>query len=293
LFALENRALMVDLHESEEEAPFGGKIRFDEIGIAEVVILSNSGLVNKPVKQSGFREKYKVNILGIKRQDNIILQDLKDEKMLSGDVLLVQGEWKDIDRLTDESTNMVVIGQPLVEASKITLDNKAPVAAAIMIGMVGLMAFNVVPGVAAVLIAAVAAVLTGCFRNTEEAYKTINWESIVLIGAMMPMSLAIEKTGAAAAISSGLVQGLGNFGPIALLAGIYFSTSLLTLFISNTATAVLFAPIALQSAIATGVSPYPFLFAVTVAASMCFASPFSTPPNALVMSAGNISLWIM
>ena len=89
-----------------------------------------------------------------------------------------------------------------------------------------------------------------------------------------------------ALISESLVSGLGGYGPLVLLAGIYFTTSLLTMFISNTATAVLLAPIAMQSAIDTGVSPYPFLFAVTVAASMCFASPFSTPPNALVMSAG-------
>jgi di/tricarboxylate transporter len=129
-------------------------------------------------------------------------------------------------------------------------------------------------------------VFTGCFKNAEEAYKTINWESIVLIGAMLPMSLALTNTGAAEVVSNGLVQKLGSYGPLALLAGIYFATSLLTLFISNTATAVLFAPIALQSANAINVSPYPFLFAVTVAASMCFASPFSTPPNALVMSAG-------
>ena len=287
LFALENRAEMVDLHESEEEAhTFGEKMRFDEIGIAEVVILSNSKLVNQLVKNSGFREKYKVNILGIQRHKQYILQGLKDEKIQSGDVLLVQGEWKDIARLTEDSTEWVVIGQPLAEASKVTLDHKAPIAAAIMLGMVALMVFDVVPGVAAVMLAALGMVFTGCFRNAEEAYKTINWESIVLIGAMLPMSIALEKTGAAASVSQGLVGGLGGFGPVAVLAGIYFGTSLLTLFISNTATAVLFAPIAIQSALAIGASPYPFLFAVTVAASMCFASPFSTPPNALVMSAG-------
>ena len=118
------------------------------------------------------------------------------------------------------------------------------------------------------------------------AYKTINWESIVLIAAMLPMSLALEKTGASEYISNTLVNGLGSYGPVALMAGIYFTTSLMTMFISNTATAVLLAPIALQSAIQLDLSPYPFLFAVTVAASMCFASPFSTPPNALVMPAG-------
>jgi len=287
LFSSESKSGIIDMHESEEEAPaFSGKLRFDMIGIAEVVVLSNSRLVNQPVKKSGFRDKYKVNILGIQRQKRYILHDVKNEKIQSGDVLLVQGEWSDIAALADESTEWVVIGQPLVEASKISLDHKAPLAAAIMIGMVVLMAFSIVPAVVAVLMAAVGMILTGCFRNAEEAYKTINWESIVLIGAMLPMSLAIEKTGASASISKGLVEGLGSYGPMALMAGIYFATSLLTLFISNTATAVLFAPIALHSAIEIGVSPYPFLFAVTVAASMSFSSPFATPPNALVMSAG-------
>ena len=129
-------------------------------------------------------------------------------------------------------------------------------------------------------------VLTGCFRNVEDAYKTINWESIVLIAAMLPMSLALEKTGASTLVSNSLVDGLGGYGPYVLLAGVYFTTSLLTMFISNTATAVLLAPISMSAAIGVGVSPYPFLFAVAVGASMCFASPFSTPPNALVMNAG-------
>jgi len=287
LFASENKIAMIDMHETEEESPaLSDKLRFDKIGIAEVVILSSSRLVNQPVKESGFRERYKINILGIQRHKQYILHELKDEKIQSGDVLLVQGEWSDIARLTEESTEWVVIGQPLAEASKVTIDHKAPLAAAIMVGMVALMAFNIVPAVTAVLMAAIGMILTGCFRNVEEAYKTINWESIVLIGAMLPVSLAIEKTGASEVISKGLVTGLGSMGPMVLMAGIYFATSLLTLFISNTATAVLFAPIALQSAIEIGVSPYPFLFAVTVAASMSFASPFSTPPNALVMSAG-------
>ena len=157
-----------------------------------------------------------------------------------------------------------------------------------MILMVCMMVFEFIPvaPVTAVIIAGLLMVLTGCFRNVEAAYKTINWESIVLIAAMMPMSLALEKTGASEYISNSLVSGLGVYGPFALMAGIYFTTSLMTMFISNTATAVLLAPIAMNSAIQIGVDPTPFLFAVAVAASMCFASPFSTPPNALVMPAG-------
>ena len=105
----------------------------------------------------------------------------------------------------------------------------------------------------------------------------------------MPMATAFEKTGVTEIISSTLINNLGDLGPYALLAGVYCCTSLLTMVVSNTATAVLFAPIAMKAAVGMEVSPYPFLFAVAVAAGMCFASPFSTPPNALVMSAGRYS----
>ena len=203
-------------------------------------------------------------------------------------MLLVQGAWDNIAKLENESSEWIVLGRPLEEAAKVTLDYKAPVAALIMLGMVVVMACDFIPvaPVTAVIVAGLLMVLTGCFRNVEAAYKTINWESIVLIAAMMPMSVALQKTGVSSWISSSLVSGLGNYGPLALMAGIYFTTSLMTMFISNTATAVLLAPIAMSSALAIGVSPVPFLFAVTLGASLCFASPFSTPPNALVMPAG-------
>ena len=136
-------------------------------------------------------------------------------------------------------------------------------------------------------IAALLTVLTGCFRKVEDAYGTINWESIVLIAAMMPMSTALEKTGVSAMMSSSLVSTLGEMGPYALIAGIYFTTSFITMFISNTATAVLMASVALVAAQQIHASPYSFLMAMALGASMCFASPFSTPPNALVMKAGH------
>ncbi len=286
----ENNLSLIDTHESEGTSALSvsqtGGLEFGEIGIAEVVLMSTSKILNKPVKDSGFRQLYNVNILGIQRHDEYILQDVKDVKMLAGDVLLVQGKWSDIDKLNQESSEWVVVGQPLEKAAKIPLDHKAPFAAIIMLLMVIAMVFNIVPTVTASMIAAILMILTGCFRNVESAYKSINWESIFLFAGMFPLAIAMEKTGASALIANGIVNGLGSLGPTIVLAGIYVATSILTMFISNTATAVLFAPIALQSAVTLGVSPYPFLFAVTVAASMCFASPFSTPPNALVMSAG-------
>ena len=274
---------------SPEEMAKGGKaLDFYDVGIAEIVLMPSSKLINQMVKECGFRDKFNVNILGIRRNNEYMLRDLGNQRVHSGDVLLVQGTWANIDRLSQDDTEWVVLGQPLAEAAKVTLDYKAPIAAAIMILMVCMMVFDFIPvaPVTAVIIAGLLMVLTGCFRNVEAAYKTINWESIVLIAAMMPMSLALEKTGASEYISNTLVSGLGVYGPFALMAGIYFTTSLMTMFISNTATAVLLAPIAMNSAIQIGVDPTPFLFAVAVAASMCFASPFSTPPNALVMPAG-------
>lgn len=288
-FAKEQNLELTDTHVSEYvEGTEVEKLSVREIGIAEVLLMPDSKLINKVVKDSGFRDKYSVNILGIQRKGEYILNDIKDIKMHAGDILLIQGTWDSIARMSQKQSQWVVLGQPLEEASKVTLDYKAPVAALIMVLMIAAMVFDFIPipPVAAVIIAGILMVLTGCFRNVEEAYKTINWESVVLIAAMLPMSLALEKTGASNLISEKLVSGLGDYGPLVLMAGIYFTTSLLTMFISNTATAVLVAPIALQSAIAINVSPYPFLLAVTVGASMCFASPFSTPPNALVMSAG-------
>ena len=289
LFARENRLSLTESRVTEfAGGPSDEKLSVQEIGIAEVLLMPDSKLINKAVKDSGFRDKYGVNILGIQRKNEYILSDIKEVKMHSGDILLIQGTWDSIARMSHKQSQWVVLGPPVEEASKVTLDYKAPVAALIMICMIAAMVFDFIPipPVAAVLIAAILMVLTGCFRNVEDAYKTINWESIVLIAAMLPMSLALEKTGASNLISEKLVSGLGDYGPLVLMAGIYFTTSLLTMFISNTATAVLVAPIALQSALTIGVSPYPFLLAVTVGASMCFASPFSTPPNALVMSAG-------
>lgn len=287
-FADEYAVSILDGHATEETNRNENSLDFYDIGIAEIVLMPTSLLINRTVKEIGFRDKYNVNVLGIRRQRDYLLRDLGDKRVHSGDILLVQGTWNNIARLGRDGTDWVVLGQPLAEAAKVTLDYKAPVAAAIMLLMIVMMVFDFIPvaPVTSVMIAGILMVLTGCFRNVEAAYKTINWESVVLIAAMLPMSLALEKTGASASISNALVSGLGSYGAFALLAGIYFTTSLLTMFISNTATAVLLAPIALHSAEQLGINPVPFLFAVAVGASMCFASPFSTPPNALVMPAG-------
>ncbi len=263
-------------------------LEFYDIGIAELMLMPGSRLTGRLIRNTALRAKYNINVVSIRRKGEYIRDGLADEALKNGDVLLVQGAWTDIARLKTDDDDWVVLGQPLDQAAKVTLSYKAPVAAVIMVAMIAVMVFDFIPiaPVTAVLAAAVLTVLCGCFRNVEAAYKTINWESIVLIAAMMPMSVALEKTGVSALISHSLTGSLGQYGALPLLAGIYFTTSLLTMFISNTATAVLMAPIAMTSATELGLSPYAFLFAVTLGASMCFASPFATPPNALVMQAG-------
>ena len=288
-FAADYNLRLLDIHTDEiEGSSANASMDFFDIGVAEILIMPTSSMINRTVSQAGFRAKFNVNVLGIRRKKDYILRELGEVKILDGDVLLVQGAWSDIARMKNESVNWVVLGEPLKEAAKVTLDYKAPIAAAIMIAMVVMMVVEKRPvaPVTSVLLAAILMVVTGCVRSMEAAYKTINWQTIVLFAAMLPMSIALEKTGVSAMISGSIVDGLGGSGPRILLAGIYAVTTLMTIFISNTVTAVLMAPIALQCAMQIGVSPVPFMFAVTVAASMCFASPFSTPPNALVMSAG-------
>ena len=267
------------------------KIDFYDLGLTEIVVMPTSNFVGLRIGEANLRKRFGINVLGVKRGEEYITDNLIAAKLHVGDMLLVQGEWTNLAHLTSDTSNWVVLDQPEKTADKVLLDYKAPVAAAIMLLMVAMMVFDFIPvaPVTAVIIAGLLTVFAGCFRNVEAAYKTINWESIVLIAAMMPMSTALEKTGASALVSQTLVDSLGAMGPTALLAGIYFTTSLMTMFISNTATAVLMAPIALVAAQQVGVSPYSFLFAVTLGASMCFASPFSTPPNALVMKAGGYS----
>ncbi|MCQ2227998.1 MAG: SLC13 family permease [Bacteroidales bacterium] len=279
---------LLNEHETEVAIGQGKAMDFYDIGIAELLIMPTSSFINKNIKEAGFRDKFSLNVLGIRRKGEYILHELGEENIHDGDVLLVQGTWENITRLTKESINWIVLGQPQNDAAGVTLEYKAPVVAAIMIAMIAAMVFDFIPvaPVTAVITAALMLVLTGCFRNVSAAYKTINWESIMLIGGMMPMSIALEKTGTSHLISEALVGTFGQYGPMALMAGIYMATSLMTMFISNTATAVLLAPIALQSASQMSVAPEPFLFAVSIGASMCFASPFSTPPNALVMPAG-------
>lgn len=277
----EDYFLKIDEEESEADV-----LVTKQLGIAEVLLTPHSSLINETVGSIGFREKYNLNILGINRKGEYVLSDMADVRLRFGDALLVQGAWEEIELLSRAMQDVVVVGQPKEHASTAAASGKAPIAGAIMLFMIILMILEVFPAVISVLIGAVLMIITGCLRNMDDAYGKMNWESIVLIAAMLPMATALEKTGGMVILSKGIIDLLGGFGAMGVLAGIYFITMLFGQFISNTATAVLFAPIAMSAAITMDANPYTFLIAIAVSSSMAFATPVASPTNALVMTAG-------
>ncbi|MDR1125429.1 MAG: SLC13 family permease [Deltaproteobacteria bacterium] len=269
--------------EAEDER---NKYRFDAIGICELVLMSSSRLVKRKVSESGLREQFGATLLGIQRGDQYIVDDIKNQVMQSGDALLVQGSWESLDRLADFSSHWVVVGRPQNQIGKSSLQRKIPFVSLVILLMIAGMALGLLPTVAAVLLAAVAVILGGCYPNVEEAYRSVNWETLVMIACMLPMARAMEKAGLVGAAAEYMTILGRGYGPHLALIVVYFATSAMNIVISSTPVALLVAPVALQLALDLQVSPLPFMFAVATSACMCFASPFSTPANALVMSAG-------
>lgn len=258
----------------------------NRFGISEIIIPPHSNFEHKTIRELHFRKKYNCSVLAIFRNGKYIQTDACKMKLQNGDALLVHGEWAKIEALAKTSSDLIVVGRVSDAAATETARGKAPIAGAIMLLMLLLMTLELIDPVITVLIAAFLMVITGCVRSIGDGYQKINWESVVLIAAMLPMATALENTGGVKYISDSVIHLLGDYGPLAVLIGFYVLTTLLSQFISNTATAVIFAPIAITSAIELGVSPYPFVVTVAVAASMAFATPVASPTNALVMNAG-------
>lgn len=257
-----------------------------EVGLAEILITPRSALIGQTLPEAHFGDKYNVRVLAIWRRgkplDNVPLTGVK---LAFGDALLVRGTWKAIGIMERESRNFVVVGRPAAMQRPGGLSSQAIVALLSMLLLLLLLLTGWVPTVIAVLIAAMVMVLGGALKM-EEAYRSVNWESIILIAAMLPMSTALETTGGAAFIANGLVNTLGSMHPLLLLAGVFLLTTAFTQVISNTATTVLVAPIALQAALNLGVSPHSLLMMVAVGASSAFLTPIASPVNMLVLTPG-------
>ena len=268
--------------ESDAKSQFLSK-RF---GIAEMIIRPQSTFQNKTIRDLHFRKTYGLTALAIHRNGEYIHIGVGKEKLRPGDALLIHGEWKNIEAFAETIHEVVVVGNIANAATSAIASGKARIAGSIMMFMLILMTLEVFDPVITVLISAFLMLITGCLRSTEDAYRTINWESVILIAAMLPMAIALEKTGGIQFISDTLIETLGSHGPLAVLAGFYILTGILSQFISNTATAVIFVPIAMTTASSMGYSPYPFVIAVAISASMAFSTPVASPTNALVMNAG-------
>jgi di/tricarboxylate transporter len=206
-----------------------------------------------------------------------------DRTLAAGNVLLLTGKLADLRNVSRDSRDLVLLGgEGLVETPRTDL---APLAMIVMLSMLAAMTFNWLPNVVAVLTAAVVLVLTRCL-NAQEAYRHINWESVVLIAAILPMGTALDNTGGLRLASETLLGLSGHYGPLVILGVLFVFTSSFSLMVSNTATAVLVAPVALQTAITMDLSPYPFLMTVAIAASTAFATPVASPVNTLVLNPG-------
>lgn len=252
--------------------------------LAEVLLMPRSRLIGQTLVSSSFRTRYGVNVLSLRRAGHTFEGDIATEPLQFADTLLVAGSPSSIEGLRRESADFVVIAQATAAGREGPITGPEASTLVVIAGMVAMLAFNLLPAVVAVLLAATALVLTRAVE-IETAYRSVNWQSVVLIAAMLPMATALQKTGGVDAIIHHL-EPLLSAGPMALLFGVFVLTGILGSVISNTATAVLVAPIAMGAAAQLGVSPYPVMMTVAIAASTAFSTPVATPVNLLVIGPG-------
>ncbi|PKP83362.1 MAG: SLC13 family permease [Alphaproteobacteria bacterium HGW-Alphaproteobacteria-18] len=255
-----------------------------DIGMAEVMVPDPSPLIGRTVIGTRFRSRHDVTVIGLKRGREAVEGNILNTELELGDTLLVIGPWRAI-RALDDAREMIVLNLPTEFDEAPPAASRAPFALLSLGVMIVLMVWGVIPNVQAALIACLLMGLFACV-NLNAAYRSIHWQSLVLIVGMLPFSIALQKTGGVDLAAQGLLAATGEASPRVALAAIFITTAIFSLFISNTATAVLMAPIALTVADALGVSPYPFAMTVALAASAAFMTPVSSPVNTLVVGPG-------
>ncbi|XCF07558.1 SLC13 family permease [Tamlana crocina] len=255
-----------------------------EVGMTEVIVNPNSTLVDRTYNMHTYFQRFGIQLLAASRNRKPILEN--EIKVKTGDAFLIRGTWAHIEDLKKQHENLVIIGSPEGMAKNVEkLSPKSYIALGSLILMILFMVLKIVPGSIAALISAGIVLLTGCVPISK-AYKGISWTSVVMIAAMIPMGLALQKTGTAQIIANGLVDYLGSIHPILLLGGIFLLTTTFSQVINNSATAVLMAPIAILAANSLNLSPEPFMIVVAISASTAFLTPIGTTTNAMVMTAG-------
>lgn len=257
----------------------------NEFGLAEVMLRPSSRLIGQTIKEGRFRERFNLSVVGVRRAGQPLHAAFNTEPLAYGDTLLLAGGWRYLEQL-ERYRDFVVLETPAEMTDVPSRPETAPRALLILAAMVLAMVSGVVNGALATLTAAVLMILTGCVR-LEEAYHSLNARSLVLIAGMLPLATAMQKTGAVDLICSTLVGWLGDSSPLVLCASFFVLTSLLSQVMSNTATTVLVAPIAIATAVTLGVNPAGLMMSVAIAASTAFATPIASPVNTLVVAPGN------
>ncbi len=257
------------------------KLSSDEAQLIEALIPPSSVMVGRTLHSSNFHRRFGCMVLAVQRRGKTIRDRLSNIRFENGDTLLLQCESKDVKYIM-KSDDLIVTN----ELTDLHLRrNRAIVALGIVIAIVALAAFKVVPIMIAALIGAVGMVLSQCI-SLDEAYKTIDWKVIFLLGGILPLGMALQQSGTATLLANSVVQPLIRLGPIYVLAALYLFSAILTETMSNNAAAILLAPIALSIAGLLGVSPRPFLIAITFAASTSFATPIGYQTNTMIYAPG-------
>ena len=262
--------------------------RSQEIGTAEVILPAESALIGQTVREARMRSEYDLTVIGLRHGSNVAVDDLLNERLKLGDTLLLIGFWSDIRELQSDVNDVVVLNMPAELEEVLPAAQRAPHALAVLALVVALMISGLVPNVQAALIGCLLMGLLGCV-DFNSAYRSINWKSLILIVGMLPFSLALQRTGGVDLAADAVLGAVGGAAPRLVLATLFVITAGLGLFISNTATAVLMAPVALAIAKDLGASPYPFAMTVALAASTAFMTPISSPVNTLVVGPGQYS----
>lgn len=255
-----------------------------EVGMAEILVTPKSVLVGRKIRIGRFFKRFGVQLMATSRNNKPFTE--REVRVKAGDAFLIRGIWSDIEQLKVHHENLVICGSPEGMSKTVTnLTYRSYIALFALILMIILLVFKVVPGAVAALISAGIILITGCVPITK-AYKGISWISVVMIAAMIPMGIALQKTGTAQLIAQGLVSTLGSLDPIVLLAGVFLLTTGFSQVINNSATAVLMAPIVIIAANTLSLSAAPFMIAVAISASTAFLTPVGTTTNAMVMTSG-------
>ncbi|MBN2044587.1 MAG: SLC13 family permease [Anaerolineales bacterium] len=249
--------------------------------LAEITLAPNSQLSGKTFREIDFRSRFGLSVLALRHHNQTFFSRLGDVPLSFGDSLLVQGSAEQINKIR-LSRNFLLLDMPRPETRQLS---KAPVAIAILIGILLAISTGLLHVSIAMFIGALLMVLTGTL-TMEQAYQSIEWKSVFLIAGMLPLGLAMENTGTAQLLANQIINLIGGWGELAVLMGIFVMTGLLTEVMSNAAATVLAVPIAIDAALSMGANPHAFVMAIVIAASTSFLMPIGHQVNVLVYGPG-------